>query len=294
MIREAKGAVSPGTWWMVAAAFGFAVMAASAKMMPDLSSYEKVFGRSVLSVGITWWMMRQAGGRFRPRRKVLLLLRAIFGLAGLVCYFEAIARIPLGTAVTVYNLTPIFAALIGFTLLGEKVTGKRFLSILIGLGGVAIIKGFTPTLTWPGVFFALGTALFSAIAYSFVRMLNRSEHPLTIVMAFPLVSIPIVLVLGVTDFRWPVGWEWFWLVVLGLGTQMGQVCLTHALRYHTASRATQIGFVGVVFAMVLGTFMGDGLPGWAQVGGAVLVFWSLGMGRGGPAASPLHKDQHPA
>lgn len=271
---------------MVAAAFGFAVMAASAKMMPELSSYEKVFGRSVLSVGITWWMMRQAGGRFRPQRMGLLFLRAVFGLAGLVCYFEAVARIPLGTAVTVYNLTPVFAALIGFTMLGEKITGKRFLSILIGLGGVAIIKGFTPTVTWTGVLFALGTAFFSAIAYSFVRLLNRTEHPLTIVMAFPLVSLPIALVLGGHEFRWPVGAEWFWLVVLGVGTQMGQVCLTHALRYHTASRATQIGFIGVVFAMVLGAMMGDGLPGWAQVGGAVLVFWSLALGKARTAPAP--------
>ncbi|MHC4823151.1 MAG: DMT family transporter [Planctomycetota bacterium] len=281
-----SGAVSPGTWWMIAAAFGFAVMAASAKMMPDLSSYEKVFGRSVLSVWITWWMMRRAGGSFRPDRKVFLLLRAVFGLAGLVCYFEAIERIPLGTAVTVYNLTPIFAALIGFTLLGERLTGKRFLSILIGLGGVAIIKGFTPTVTWGGVWFALGTAFFSAIAYSFVRILNRTEHPLTIVMAFPLVSLPLSLIAGGADFRWPVGMEWFWLVVLGVGTQMGQVCLTHALRYHTASRATQIGFIGVVFAMLLGAMMGDGLPGWAQVGGAVLVFWSLGLGKARAATAP--------
>jgi len=277
--------VSPGTWWMIAAAFGFAVMAASAKMMPDLPSFEKVFGRSVLSVAITWWMMRKAGGKYAPNSLGGLFLRAIFGLAGLVCYFEAIERIPLGTAVTVYNLTPIFAAFIGFTVLGEKITGKRTLSILIGIGGVALIKGFTPTVTWSGVWFALGTALFSAIAYSFVRVLNRTEHPLTIVMAFPLVSLPISAILGGAEFRWPVGWEWWWLLILGLGTQMGQVCLTHALRYHTASRATQIGFVGVVFAMVLGTMMGDGLPGWAQVGGAALVFWSLTLGNAKPATA---------
>jgi hypothetical protein len=51
------------------------------------------------------------------------------------------------------------------------------------------------------------------------------------------------------------------------------------LKYHTASRATQIGFVGVIFAMLLGSVMGDGLPGWAQVGGAALVFLSLRLGR---------------
>jgi hypothetical protein len=31
--------------------------------------------------------------------------------------------------------------------------------------------------------------------------------------------------------------------------------------------------------------MGDGLPGWAQVGGAALVFWSLTLGNAKPATA---------
>ena len=264
---------------MVAAACSFALMAASSKMMPELPSFEKVFVRSLISVVLTVWMIRRAGGWVAPKRKALLFWRAVFGFIGLTCYFEAIDRIPLGTAVTVYNMTPLFAALVGLLFLGEGLKWLQGVSLFVGLGGVAIIKGFTPEVTWNGVLFALGTAFFSAIAYSCIRVLNRSEHPLTIVLAFPLVSIPLAVIAGGAHFRWPVGAEWLWLLALGFATQGGQVCLTHALKYHTASRATQIGFVGVIFAMLLGSFMGDGLPGWAQVGGALLVFWSLRLGR---------------
>ncbi|PCJ53698.1 MAG: hypothetical protein COA70_08385 [Planctomycetota bacterium] len=273
---------------MIAAASSFVLMAASAKMMPGLSSLEMVFGRSVLSVGITAWMMRVARASatakgktvsFRPQRSWFLFLRALFGLAGLLCYLEAIVRIPLGTAVTVYNLTPVFAAIVGLLFLGEKISKRQAISILIGISGVAFIKGFSADVTWPGVLFALGTAFFSAIAYSFVRALNKTEHPLTIVMVFPIVSIPLTLAMGGWNFRLPEGMEWFWLVALGVATQSGQVCLTHALRYHTASRATQIGFIGVVFAMLLGILLGDGIPGAAQIGGAGLVFLSLLLGQ---------------
>jgi drug/metabolite transporter (DMT)-like permease len=82
----------------------------------------------------------------------------------------------------------------------------------------------------------------------------------------------------------PHGWEWFWLLVLGLGTQAGQVCLTYALRELSAARATQIGYVGVIFAMALGVAMGDALPGWIQLGGAALIFVSLVAFR--PRAAP--------
>lgn len=264
---------------MLGAAASFSVMAASSKMLPDLSSYEQVFFRSLISVILTLWMIRRAGEWRRPKRHFPLLGRALFGFLGLVCYFETIQRLPLGTAVTVYNTTPLFAATVGVLLLGEKLRRLQFLSLLLGLAGVALIKGFTPMVTWEGVAFGIATAFFSALAYSLVRILNRSEHPLTIVLAFPLVSVPLSLLIGGSSFRMPQGMEWFWLVLLGVSTQGGQVGLTHALRYHTAARATQIGFIGVIFAMMLGMAMGDGIPGWAQLAGAALVFWSLRLGR---------------
>ena len=264
---------------MIATACSFALMAAASKMMPELPSLEKVFVRSLISVALTVAMIRSSGNWVPPKRKGLLFWRAVFGFIGLACYFEAIDRIPLGTAVTVYNMTPLFAALVGLLFLGEGLRWLQGLSLLVGLGGVALIKGFTPEVTWDGVSFALGTAFFSALAYSCIRVLNRTENSLTIVLAFPVVSIPLALIGGAHEFVWPAGMAWLWLLALGVATQSGQVCLTHALRYHTASRATQIGFVGVIFAMLLGSFMGDGLPGWAQCLGAALVFLSLRLGR---------------
>lgn len=270
-----------GALWMVAAACSFALMAASSKLMPELPNSEKVFVRSLISIVLTLAMIRAsgAGERAKPKRKAMLFWRATFGFIGLWAYFEAIDRIPLGTAVTVYNMTPLFAAALGMLFLGERFRALQIVSLLIGLGGVALIKGFSPEVTWEGVGFALTTALASAIAYTLVRVLTATEHPLTIVMAFAVVSVPLSLLLGGADFRMPVGAEWGWLLMLGLTTQSGQVCLTKALQSLSASRATQIGFIGVVFAMLLGIPLGDGWPGWPQLVGAAAIFWSLHFGR---------------
>ena len=56
------------------------------------------------------------------------------------------------------------------------------------------------------------------------------------------------------------------------------MCLTHGLRHHTATRATQIGFVGVVFAMFFGVFTEDGVPGYAEVIGSTLIFLGIYLG----------------
>jgi len=261
---------------MLAAAASFAVMAASARLLPDMPTMDKILWRSLLSVLLTAWALRKAGRAALPRRPLLLVQRAVLGFIGLAFYFEAIKRIPLGTAVTLYNTTPLFAAVIGGMFLGEKLGKRRILGLLVGLSGVALVRGFSPEGDGVGVLFALGCAAMSAGAYSTVRVLHSSEHPMTIVLCFPLVSIPLAFLLGAGS-RLPLAVEWPWVLVLGLATQSGQVCLTHSLRHLSASKATQIGYTGVVFAMVLGIFLGDGLPSAAALGGAALIFLSLGL-----------------
>lgn len=266
----------PGVAWMLAAAASFAVMAASARLLPSVETMDKILWRSFISVVITGFALYKAGSAALPKRPFLLLQRAVLGFVGLAFYFEAIERVPLGIAVTLYNTTPLFAAVIGGIALGEKLKGQQLVGLLLGLVGVALVQGFSPDGSQGGVLFALGCAAFSAGAYCTVRILTASEHPMTIVMCFPLIAIPLAYCLGAGS-RFPVAEEWPWLLVLGLATQSGQVCLTHALSHLTASRATQIGFTGVVFAMLLGVPLGDGLPSAAALGGAAFIFLSLGL-----------------
>lgn len=274
---------------MIAAAASFTVMAGAAKMMPAIPTMEKIAARSLISVLLSAWALRAAGASARPKRPWRMALRGLLGFVALFCYFESIARIPLGTAVTVYNTAPLWAGLVGLIFLGEPFGGRHLLSVLVGLAGVALIGGFSPTASWDGVAFGLACSVMSASAYTTVRLMIRDgEHPMMIVLCFPLVSLPLAAALaflpGAGGFVLPHGWDWLWLLVLGLGTQGGQVCLTNALRHLTAARATQIGYVGVIFAMALGAAMGDALPGWVQVGGAALVFVSLVAFR--PRAAP--------
>jgi len=277
---------SPGTRWMLGAAASFAAMAACAKALDRIPALDKVFWRSLFSVAATLWMLRHARGPFRPRRPGLLLLRGVLGFCGLTAYFLAVARIPLGNAVLLQNTNPLFGGLAAALFLREPFHRGQALAILIALLGVALVARPVPGAPLDGAFFALASAFFAGCAYATVRGLHRSEHPLVIVLAFPLVAIPLALLGTRGHLVLPRGGEWLWLLALGLTTQAGQVCLTLGLRAHAAARALQVNMTGVLFAVLLGWLGWGELPGSLAAAGAALILLSLAAYRPPVATAP--------
>lgn len=77
----------------------------------------------------------------------------------------------------------------------------------------------------------------------------------------------------------PEGVEWLWLLLVGVTTQLGQVCLTRGLAAVPAARATSIGYVQILFAMGWGLLVFSEVPAWTALGGAGLVVWGAWLAR---------------
>ena len=143
-------------------------------------------------------------------------------------------------------------------LLREKL--RRRIALAVVLGWVGVICVIQPP--WMGADLAglplkpalLGVAgaLFTALAYVSVRRLSETEHPLVIILYFPLVSVPLTLPAIVQIGVWPSGLDWFWLLGVGVLTQLGQNWVTKGLSCLPAARATSLNYVQVVFAATWG------------------------------------------
>jgi drug/metabolite transporter (DMT)-like permease len=117
----------------------------------------------------------------------------------------------------------------------------------------------------------IGGALMTALAYVSVRRLSQTEHPLVIILYFPMISVPLTLPWVLQQGVWPQGIEWFWLLGVGVMTQLGQIWVTEGLRCLPAARATSINYVQVVFAAGWGwLWFAETINAW-QVGGGMLV-----------------------
>jgi drug/metabolite transporter (DMT)-like permease len=271
---------------MALAALAFSVMSALVKQAGTrLPSQEIVFVRSLVSLAMSLALLRQAGVSLRSQRRGLLFLRGLWGYAALSCVFFAVTHLPLAEATMIQYLHPALTALLAAIVLGERGDRSLLASLALGTAGVALVV--RPTFLFGGiaapldplaVAAALGGAALTAVAYVGVRELSRTEHPLLIVLWFPLVAAPASLPGTIAYGVWPTGHEWLLLAGVGLFAQLGQVWLTRGLALETAGRATAASYLQIAFAAVWGWLLFAEVPGSWTLAGAGLIGASAWIG----------------
>ena len=273
----------PASLAMVASALFFSLMGVCVKQVGTrIPATEVVLARAVVSVVLSWWMLRRAGIAPWGQRRGLLIWRGAIGTLALLCVYQALALLPLAAATVLQYSYPTFTALLAWLSLGEPV-GPRLLGA-VGLGWVGVM-----VLAWPPAGSGLGTSLplwavaiglvgaFStALAYVSVRALRHSEHPLVIVFYFPLVALVLSLPLVLLNPVVPSWGELGWLLGVGLFTQLGQLTLTEGLMGLPAARATAISYVQVGFAVLWGWLIfAEPLEATTLLGGLLVLAAAL-------------------
>ncbi|BEV36370.1 DMT family transporter [Synechococcus sp. M16CYN] len=243
---------------------------------------EIVFVRAVISLVLTSVGLKLAGVEPWGIDRRLLLTRGITGSIALLCFFHAIETLPLAAATVLQYTYPTFTALAALVLLGESLRKRIILAVLLGWIGVVLVvqpKWLTDevsNLPLIPVLIGICGALFTALAYISVRRLSAIEHPLVIVLYFPLISIPITLPWVIQNGVLPIGAEWMWLLGVGLFTQLGQVWVTDGLRRLPAARATSINYVQVAFAAGWGfIWFAESISIWQVCGGGLILLAAM-------------------
>lgn len=284
--EEGPVAGSPAGWqvglgfrYIVASAFAFSVMTSLVKVAAvRLPTQEVVAARAAVSLVLSWWLLRREGISPWGTHRGLLFARGLLGYLALSCVFHSVAVMPLADATVIQYLYPVFTAVLATLLLGERPTPRIAVAGLSSLVGIALVAkpaflfgelAYAPDLLDVGI--AVTGAFFTALAYVGVKRLTGLEHPLVIVFYFPLVTLPATLPTLATTAVMPQGVEWLVLAGVGLATQAGQVWLTRGLQFETATTATLLTYMQVVFATTWGALFFAELPDALSLAGALLV-----------------------
>jgi len=279
-----------GVLFMLLASLSFAMMGGFAKVVSEtlppveVTFFRNIFG--VVLVGLAIWKvpLKQAGGK-----PWLLLFRGSMGFAALLAYFYIMAHIPLGEAVTYNKTSPIFVAIFAYIFLNEKLHKSALLAIVIGFIGIVLVAqpqgGSFDKYDVLGIFSGIGAAL----AYTSIRELRKYYDTRAIVMSFMAVGTvaPLLLMLITPyvevseDFDWmfaafvmPQGIEWVYVTAVGIFATISQLLMTKAYELTKAGIVGTISYSNIVFAVIIGTMLGDPIPDTWTTLGIILVITS--------------------
>lgn len=252
---------------MLLSTLAFAVMNVFLKKVSHLPSMEIVLFRCLVSLIICLYILKKANEDWRGSNRKLLLARGIFGTLALFTFFKTLGEMPLGTAVTIQYLSPIFTTIIAVFFLKERVKSIQWLFFTISFAGVFVIKGFDSHISLGSFTFGVSSAMFSGFAYNMVRSLKGKEHTMVVVLHFQLVGVVAGFLFTIFNWVTPSPLEWFYMLMIGLCTQIGQVQLTKALQMEKVANVTILNYLGVIYALVFSyTIFGETYPRTAIAG----------------------------
>ena len=268
-----------GPRYMLLSAASFALMGCLVKLAGNwhVPLLQIIFVRALISIVLSLGDIARARVHPLGQRRGLLFARGLAGFIALTGVFYAILHLPYAQATVLQYLHPVFTALLAFWFLAESPTRATLVCIILSLIGLGwMVSPYfdgadTTGIPLLAITAGLGGALGSGIAYTLVRKLVTTEHPSVIVLYFPMVCLPGTLLLGFDDFVWPTPEAWLALIGVGVFTQLGQLSLTRAMQFDSASRTTSLSYLQIVFAALLGWIIFGEMPTTATLIGASLI-----------------------
>lgn len=237
---------------------------------------EILFIRSVIMLPVILVVAAATGqlGRLRTRRYGAHLLRAVLNFLAFITYFGALRLMPLADTLAIVFSAPLFIVLFSALLLKEKVGPWRWSAVAIGFVGVLVmIRPGTSMLDWP-VILALVSSVFYALWMLTTRTMAEDESSLGMLF---YATVFFVLAGGaMVPFEWvtPSGEDLLVLTVLAVVAMIGLLMLIQSYRMAQASILAPLDYTSMVWAVLLGWFVWNELPGIWVIAGTVLVVFA--------------------
>lgn len=237
--------------------------------------HEVILIRSLVALGVLLAVIVPLSGGsavLRTRQPIKHLIRGGFVVFSNMCFFLALAAMPIADATAIFFVSPLVIALASVVFLGERVGPRRWLAIGAGLAGVVVMirpgtDAFTPVALLP---------LLAATAYAGLQIMTRSlglgERAVSMAFYIQITFLLFSTLFGLTagSGRWAGPGDsasldfllraWIWprpgdlpfFLFAGLGTALGGLLISQAYRLCEAALVAPLEYVAMPMAIVWG------------------------------------------
>jgi drug/metabolite transporter (DMT)-like permease len=256
---------------MLLATFVFALMTVFVKLLPNIPVLEIIFFRAIFSIVVCLYSLLKARIPVFGNNKTILVIRGLAGVTALSMNYYLIQVVPLAAASTLTYLSPIFTTILGIFFVKEKVSPLQFLFFALSFSGILVIQGFDNRISLFHLMVGISTSMVMGLAYNCVRKLSSTEHPLVIMFYFPLLCLPVTGLWMIFNWSMPLGREWFYLIMVGLTSQVAQYYLTRAYQIAEIATVSIISYTSIIYTITLGLiFFGESFNSMTYLGMALV------------------------
>ncbi|MCA1632189.1 MAG: DMT family transporter [Acidobacteria bacterium] len=241
---------------MLSGALAFATMGALSHLAGERCDWRLVaVARTSVAFILSATFARATGVRLVVLGPPILWMRSLAGSFGVLCAFYALTHLPISTALTLSNTTPVWVTLLAWPVLSQRPLSSVWLAIAVGIIGIALIQKPEAAGDKLAGLLALGNAVATAVA---VLGLNRlgGVDARAVVTHFSGVStvftLAVLLLSGGGVSYAPLGEARvvFVLAGVGLAGTLGQLAMTRAFALGSPSKVSVVGLTQIVFAFL--------------------------------------------
>jgi drug/metabolite transporter (DMT)-like permease len=262
-----------GALTMVTAALFLAAMSATVKAAAhELPNTMVVFFRNAVGLlTLLPWLAREGWAGVRTTHLREHLVRGLFGLGSMYCFFYAIAHLRLADAVLLTYTLPLFLPVVEAVWLDEPFPTRLWLPLGLGFVGILLVLRPTPGLFQPVALVGVVSAILAAVAQVGIRRLTATEPTARIVFLFAAIATAVSAVPALLTWQTPSPGLWWILLAAGVLATAGQIYLTRAYASAPAAWVGPFLYTTVVFSGLVDWLVWQVVPDAFFLAGAVLV-----------------------
>jgi drug/metabolite transporter (DMT)-like permease len=272
IVKADLGLPMAGIAWMLVSGLCFVAVTGIVRHLgTDLPAAQSAFLRFAFGVVFLLPAMLRMG----PLPAGLLPLfglRGVFHTAAVVCWFYAMARLPVAEVTAIGYLNPVIVTVGAALIFGEALALRRMVTIALAIAGALIVLRPGMREVTGGHLAQLGAATFFAGSYLCAKRLSLSFDAGVVVAV-----LSVAVTIGLLPFAL---WVWVpvtvvqcaWLALVAVFATGGHYAMTRAFAAAPLAVTQPVVFLQLVWATLLGALVFDeGIDPYVTLGGAVIV-----------------------
>jgi drug/metabolite transporter (DMT)-like permease len=264
---------------------GIGLMAAGVCTLPLMDGTAKYLSGDFHVLQVAWarygfhllLLAALLAGRLRPAELIpsqpgMQVLRSGFLLGTTLCYFGAIAYLPLATVLALAFIGPVFSPALAADALGELGGPRRWIAVLIGFIGALIVLRPGFDVFHPASLLALGAGLFYGAYLLATRRLSGSGRPAVTLLYTAVIGVLVLTLALPFVWRTPGATDWLMMATMGAFGALAHFLIIRAFEHAPAAVLGPVSYVEIVMAVAIGWIaFGDFPDHWTWAGIAVIV-----------------------